>query len=355
MKILLYAYSPVLGGMFRHVTALAARLKNMGHEPFVVGNFITEIAESASLLNSIAVPFHPLAVEGKFDFGGLRRFRKFLKREHFDVIHFHLGDAFGSLSPLLLTLMMGFPVVVTEHYLPFPLSSRRLLPMLGKRLAAGRIGKIILLGEAFVAPYLELTRIDRSKIAVIPPFSEGMTLGSKKGDRRSIGFAGRFSLGKGIDTLVRLAPTLIDLNYRLIFCGRGEWETEIDRLVAAYPQRVEKRFYSTGMERFYEDIGVLLFLSRSEGLPLAVLEAVSSGIPVVSSRVGVLEEYFRDGDGIVYLPSREPAAVLSALRNLQDDRFREEVVFRGKKSFLDLLDPAKVSRRIEGLYKELAR
>lgn len=354
MRIMLYTYAPVLGGMLQHVIALASRLRERGHEMIVVGNRLPEVAENLSQLNRLGIHFYSLAVEGKFDFKGLQRFKALLKREKPDVVHFHLGNTFESLPPILLTLAMKYPVVMTEHYLPFPLGRQRLLPLVAKRLAAKRARKIILLGEAFASPYRELTRVDRGKISIIPPFSEVMTGHDTIGNRQVIGFSGRFSVAKGVETLMRLAPALIVSGYKIIFCGRGELEGEVDRLAAAYPGKIEKRFYVQGMERFYRDIGILLFLSQSEGLPLAVVEAISAGVPVISTKVGVLEEYFREGEGVLYLPAGETGLVFSALMKLADMGFRDRVVGRGKEVFSQRLDPAKISLQIEGLYREFS-
>ncbi len=353
MKVLLYTYSPVLGGMFRHVIALAGRLQKNGNEVLLVGRLFPEAPEIIFRSGQPPVPFRPLVVESKYDLGGLKRFGELLKHERPAVVHFHLGNTFESLAPLLLAVFSGYPVVVSEHYLPFPLARRPLLPLLAKRLAAKKVGKVILLGEGFVLPYRELVKIAAAKIAVIPPFSEKMTGADRDGPPRVIGFAGDFSAAKGVDILLRLAPRLLDLGYRIIFCGRGELENEIDRLVETYPGKIEKRFYATGMEAFYKDIGILLFLSRSEGLPLVVLEAISAGVPVTGTRVGVLEEYFKEGDGILYLSSANEEAIISVLRKLEDRGLRERIIRRGKEVFRDRLDPAKITLQIETLYQEL--
>ncbi len=352
MKVLLYVYSPVLGGMLKHVIALACRLRENGLDALIVGKCLPEAEEIISGLARPAIPFHPLAVEGKYDLVGLLRFRALLKRERPDVVHFHLGDTFGSLAPLLLTIFMGYAVIVSEHYLPFPLTRKPWLPLLAKRLAAKKVGKVILLGEAFVAPYRQLVKISAAKIAVIPPFSEIMTAGDPGGNQWVIGFSGRFSPGKGADVLVRLAPLLIDRDYKVIFCGRGELEEEIDRLVDRYPGKIEKRFYAAGMESFYKDIGILLFPSRGEGLPLAVVEAISAGVPVIGTRVGVLQEYFQEGEGILYVDADDQGGIFSALQRLMDKSFREKTVRRGLAVVRDRLDPAKITLQIEKLYRE---
>jgi glycosyltransferase involved in cell wall biosynthesis len=354
MKVLLYTYSPVLGGMFRHVIALAGRLQKNGNQVLLVGRLFPEAPAILSRSGQPPVPFQPLVVEGKYDLGGLKRFGELLKWERPAVVHFHLGNTFESLAPLLLAIFLGYPVVVSEHYLPFPLARRPLLTLLAKRLAAKKVGKVILLGEGFVLPYRELTKIDIAKIVIIPPFSDKMLGSDREGAPRVIGFAGDFSAAKGVDVLVRIAPRLLDLDYKIIFCGRGELEKEIDRLVERHPGKIEKKFLATGMEVFYKDIGILLFPSKSEGLPLAVLEAISAGVPVISTRVGVLEEYFKEGDGILYLNSSDFSVIFSALQKLAEKSFREQVIRRGREVFRDRLDPAAIAWQIEKVYRELA-
>jgi glycosyltransferase involved in cell wall biosynthesis len=318
-----------------------------------VGNRLPEIAENVPRMSRAAIDFRPLAVEGKHDLGGLKRFRMLLKKERPDVVHFHMGNTFESLPPLFMALFMGFPVIVTEHYLPFPLGRMRRLPLLAKRLAAKKIRKVILLGEVFISPYRRLVKINAEKIAIIPPFSEVMNGSDRYGNRRVIGFAGSFSTAKGVDSLILFAPRLLDLDYRIVFCGRGELEREIDRLAERYPDKIEKRFYAGGMAPFYKDIGILLFLSRSEGLPLAVVEAISAGVPVISTRVGVLEEYFKEGEGIFYLPAIGSDLIVSALQKLADEELREHTVRLGKEIFKSRLAPEKIIMQIEALYQEL--
>jgi len=63
-------------------------------------------------------------------------------------------------------------------------------------------------------------------------------------------------------------------------------------------------------------VSVLLLPSDSEGLPLAVLEAMSRGMLVVASSVGAVPECVTDGrDGFLH-PPRDPAALAAILERL---------------------------------------
>jgi glycosyltransferase involved in cell wall biosynthesis len=67
------------------------------------------------------------------------------------------------------------------------------------------------------------------------------------------------------------------------------------------------------------DADVFVLASRSEGLPLSVIEAMAAGVPVVASDVGGLRELVRDAETGVLVRPGDPAALADALRPLLAD------------------------------------
>lgn len=72
------------------------------------------------------------------------------------------------------------------------------------------------------------------------------------------------------------------------------------------------------MRTFYHSLHVYVCASRSEGTPNPCLEAAACGIPIVSTAVGNMPEFLRDGEN-GFLVERRVEDIANALRRLRDD------------------------------------
>lgn len=105
-------------------------------------------------------------------------------------------------------------------------------------------------------------------------------------------------LVKGPDVLVRalalLHTQVPELHVLLTGPSRGYVRRELERLAIPY---VHTRPRSRGeLASDYHALDVYLVASRQEGGPKAVLEAMATGTPLVSTRVGQAQELVRDGE-----------------------------------------------------------
>lgn len=136
-----------------------------------------------------------------------------------------------------------------------------------------------------------------------------------KGCGPIFGYAGRLSAEKALTTMVEVfALARRDLpDARLLIVGGADpdgvathvatWK-ENERLIqhAISVNDVKDAVHITGVvtdpERWYRAMDVLLLTSHFEGLPLVVLEAMASGVPVVSTAVGSVPELLASGGGV---------------------------------------------------------
>jgi glycosyltransferase involved in cell wall biosynthesis len=127
---------------------------------------------------------------------------------------------------------------------------------------------------------------------------------------------------KGHAVLVDALATLRERSgWRLAIAGRGEEEPRLRAQAAA--AGIGDRIHLLGFRDDIADVlaaGDLFAMpSLSEGLPLALVEAMSFGLPVVVSRVGGVPEVVTDGVEGLLVPPSDSAALAAAIRSLLDD------------------------------------
>jgi glycosyltransferase involved in cell wall biosynthesis len=127
--------------------------------------------------------------------------------------------------------------------------------------------------------------------------------------------ASRLSAEKGIDVAARAAR---DAGVELVVLGDGP---ERGRLESEFPGLGFRGHVSADEVRGYllRCRAAVLPTTCIENAPMAILEAMSVGIPVISSRVGGVPEQVRDGVDGLLVPPGDAAALCSAMRTLATD------------------------------------
>ena len=110
-----------------------------------------------------------------------------------------------------------------------------------------------------------------------------------------------------------------------------------------------------------DDVGELLaaadmfvLSSRSEGLPLSILEAMAAGLPIVASSVGGVPELVVDGETGLLVPPGDPHALAAAIERLLDDpALRRQLGTAGRTRVSEHFDLASARRAHLDLYRTL--
>ena len=159
--------------------------------------------------------------------------------------------------------------------------------------------------------------------------------------RHRAGAAGRpliLSVGgieprKGSDTLVRALAALKQPGRRPVLAVVGghsfqDYRAYRDRVLASLPGlglHLDDDVVLLGtvpdaeLPAWYAAADVLAFPSTKEGWGLAVLEAMSAGLPVVTSDLPVFREYLQPGRDALLVPVDDPSALAAALTAVLDD------------------------------------
>lgn len=115
----------------------------------------------------------------------------------------------------------------------------------------------------------------------------------------------------------------------LLLVGKGELEDEIREQAASLGlgRRVHFLGYRTDVPELMAISQLLLLPSLQEGLPMAVIEAMSMGVPVIGTDIRGTRDLLSDGAGVL-VPVRSPAALAHAMNALLADREHRELLRR---------------------------
>ncbi|HEV8149072.1 MAG TPA: glycosyltransferase family 4 protein [Gemmatimonadales bacterium] len=139
----------------------------------------------------------------------------------------------------------------------------------------------------------------------------------------------------------------------LTIVGDGPERAALERLAALLPNEASVRFSGTlspaGVTQRFAKADLLLFPAREEGLGLAAVEALMSGVPVIacSDGGGLVSALGKYGGGIVTAPT--PAALAAAVG--QAAAIRAAAREAGARWRAELT-PARVAEVFEGWYRE---
>ena len=120
-----------------------------------------------------------------------------------------------------------------------------------------------------------------------------------------------------VDVVARLRERIADLSVLLTGPARGYVCAELERLGIPYRHVVLGTREELG--RAYHNVDVCLVTSRQEGGPKTALEAMASGVPLVSTRVGQAAELIRDGENGLLADVDDVDALADAVGRVHDD------------------------------------
>ncbi len=162
-----------------------------------------------------------------------------------------------------------------------------------------------------------------------------------------IGYLGRLTKDKGIDFLLK-EMAKVHLPYELVIAGEGKLEEDLKQMAkelnvpAHFVGRVEP--YS-----FLATIDIFVLPSKTETFGLALVEAMATGLPCVTSNVCGLPEIVAD-TGLAVPHSR---LSLSITKLLVDENLRKELGTKARARFLVNYSFLEMVKATEKLYREV--
>ena len=248
------------------------------------------------------IPYTKFVFKGPLDIFNWAKVYSFLRNEKFDIFCCHLFE-----SNFIIRVVNFFvgrkPVFIFEHNIYW---KKQWWKILADKLLLKRTAKIFVDSQAILNFTSSQEKIDQNKFAILPYPIE---LSEKKDfnlvkikenlglpqESLVVGSVARFVEQKGLPYLISAAAKVLgsigrqDVYFLLV--GYGKMEVELINLVDEL--KIESRFIIKGAKDIKEILPILdIFVISSlwEGQPIAMLEAMASGCPVVATKVGGIPE-----------------------------------------------------------------
>jgi glycosyltransferase involved in cell wall biosynthesis len=201
---------------------------------------------------------------------------------------------------------------------------------------------------------LELDRFRRARPAspTLRP-SLGLT-----DDTPLLGIVGRLVPIKDHSTLFQALARLHDevRAAHLVVIGDGEERTRLEEFAGrlGLGSRIHFLGWRVDLETILGELDVVICASRNEGTPVALIEAMAAGIPVLSTDVGGVADLVTHGETGWLVPSGDPDGMASAICRLLSDRtLGARLAAAGQAMALDRHDVTRLVPRVEALYADL--
>jgi rhamnosyl/mannosyltransferase len=356
------AYYPVLGGIENHVRLLAEGQAAAGHEVTVLATTsgartqveslggvrvikAGRLAEVASTPLSLSLPIH-------------------LVRQRPDITHLHFPYPPGELAQALL---LGARRTVLSYHSDV-VRQKRLLklyyPLMMRVLR--RVDRILVSSPPYLASSATLAQV-RERCTIIPygiaqerfrrPAPGVEALRRALGPGPTVLFVGVLRYYKGLSYLLE---AMRQVPARLVIVGEGPegaaLREQTEALGLTGQVTFAGRIEDDALPAYYQaaDVFCLPASERSEAFGLVQVEALSAGLPIVSTELGTGTSYVnQDGVSGLVVPTRNAGALAHALGTLVQDAELRRRLAAGARQRAEAFTAERMLREIETVYGEV--
>jgi glycosyltransferase involved in cell wall biosynthesis len=276
------------------------------------------------------------------------------------ILHVHVTQAFAPELAAVGSLLGGRPLVAHYHMDVDPTGYPRVLAAYKRLILAPilrRAGRVIVLDDTQATLVAERYRVSTRLIELLPNgvharfFSDDEPEAIENRPYRLL-FVGRLSAQKNLNRLLD-AARLLRRPIDLVVVGDGEQRANLEQRVTKAGQlgiRLVGRQTAEALVQWYRWADVLVSSSDREGMPLAFLEAMAAGVPIVGTDVPGSRETLA-GVGVVVPPTA--AALAGALEMLAGDQARRREMAAAGRRRVAGRSWDTVSDRLVEIYREL--
>jgi glycosyltransferase involved in cell wall biosynthesis len=306
------------------------------------------------------------------DARALRRLSALMRTDRFDVVHTHSAKA-GTLGRLAAYRAHVPRIVHTYHGLPFHefQSSLRRATYINIERRLGRITDVALcVGTGVAVEVIRRGLVAPERVRTIGVTVDGhaatRTPESKRRARQALGLpedalvvgaVGRLAYQKAPQDFVAALERIGRRDVVGVWVGDGELAGDIRRAIrlVAPPAEVILAGERADVTDLLPAFDVFALPSRYEGLPVAIVEAMVAGVPVVATAVNAVSDVVVPGVTGLLVPPARPDLLATAVAYLLDHRGEAEAMAKAaRKHVSDTHSPEALGRVLADAYDPAA-
>jgi glycosyltransferase involved in cell wall biosynthesis len=348
----------LIGGQEHVALDLARVMVRRGHRVLAVSLAPPPEGALAIEFAAIGAEVHTIAKRPGLDTTLPLRLARAFRRARVDVVHTHNPQPLVYGAPA--GRLAGAVVVHTKHGRnPASLAVRAL-----RRAAATCVDAYVAVSHATAEVARAAHDCAPSKIHVI---ANGIDLAAFGADptaraevRRELGIpsdawvfgtVGRMSKEKDHLRLVAAARPLLDETTWLAVCGDGDQRSAV-RAAAEGAPHVVLAGMRRDVPRVLAAFDAFVLSSRTEGMPLALIEAMATGLPVIATDVGGVRDVV--GPAAILIDGAGPEPLTAAMRALRGDRERAAELSASALARAESYDAARMTDEYLALYRAVS-
>jgi glycosyltransferase involved in cell wall biosynthesis len=279
------------------------------------------------------------------------------------IIHLHLAQAFYPELVLLVSKVRHIPYVLHFHLDLQPSGNLGFLFNFYKKYVLKNViqnaNNVIVFSKEQKAFIHKTYSVPNSRISVIANGVSDVYFGTKKHiAKKSSGqllYVGRLNAQKRVSILVNMM-NMLSKNIHLTIAGNGEdrkeLETLIEKLELGDRVHLVGQIDSNELIHYYANADAVVIASENEGMPLALLEAMAAGLPIIGADVPGIRELVADTGVLVRNPDAKSfAKIVSSILadNVKLQKMSEASINTARKYTW-----SKTVDSLEALYKKVA-
>jgi len=310
-----------------------------------------------------------------FIFGALKaifELAHIIKQHKIKIIHTHLHGS-SEILGFISGKLVGVPVIVTTcHGLNGWFKKYRYLKKLLYSFIVNHSQKLISVSSQVQNSITQYVKLNPRKLIVIKSgidISESNLHGDPVSMRSSLGLSnsvkvvttvGNLRIEKGHYYLIRSIPTIIAKypEAKFLFVGDGVLRNYLENEVVelALVNYVVFLGHRNDISNILSISNLFVLPSLAEGLPLALLEAMAMGVPVIATDLPIMREIIVNNKTGVLVPIKNSFSIAKAILELLTDLPRAaEIGIAGKYIVARQYNAKHMVKQIEDLYLHLLK